>query len=66
MIVEDEDEWSGAYERASLSSENHTVRIAKDLVSAKRLIEATQFAVAFVDVGLDINDDRYVDGLRVL
>lgn len=67
LIVEDEDEWSGAYERAVDSlGENHTVRIAKDLVSAKRLIEATQFAVAFVDVGLDINDDRNVDGLRVM
>jgi ActR/RegA family two-component response regulator len=67
LIVEDEDEWSGAYERAVHAlGENYTVKIAKDLVSAERLIEATKFAVAFVDVGLDINDDRNVDGLRVM
>jgi CheY-like chemotaxis protein len=64
LIVEDEEEWTGIY--ASAVDGNHTVRVAKDLASAERLIAATKFAVAFVDIGLDINDDRNVDGLRVM
>jgi ActR/RegA family two-component response regulator len=67
LIVEDEDEWSGAYMRAvDTLGGHHTVKVAKDLASAERLIKATKFAVAFVDIGLDINDDRNVDGLRVM
>jgi ActR/RegA family two-component response regulator len=67
LIVEDEDEWSGYYERAVRSlDDSYRVKVARDLVSAERLIDATKFAVAFVDIGLDINDDRNVDGLRVM
>ncbi len=67
LIVEDEEEWSGGYERAvDALAGNHTVKIAKDLASARQLVEATKFAVAFIDVGLDINDDRNVDGLGVM
>jgi ActR/RegA family two-component response regulator len=67
LIVEDEDQWRGIYERAVSAQKPHaTVRVAEDLASAERLIEETKFAVAFVDVGLDISDDRNVDGLQVM
>jgi ActR/RegA family two-component response regulator len=67
LIVEDEDEWRGIYERAVSSQKPETtVKMATDLESAERLIDSTKFAVAFVDVGLDISDDQNVDGLRVM
>jgi ActR/RegA family two-component response regulator len=67
LIVEDEDEWRRIYERAVSSQQpGQTVKVARDLTSAKRLIDSTKFAVAFVDVGLDISDDHNVDGLRVM
>lgn len=67
LIVEDDEEWSDAYVRAVDDlDEHHTVSIATNLASAERLIETTRFAVAIVDVGLDINDDRNIDGLRVM
>jgi len=67
LIVEDEEEWSQAYRRAiDAVGGNHTVKIAKDLTAAEDLIGTTKFAVAFVDVGLDVADDRNVDGLSVM
>jgi CheY-like chemotaxis protein len=67
LIVEDEEEWRGVYERAvGALDTGHTVKIATDLASAERLIEAAKFAVAFVDIGLDVNDDHNVDGLQVM
>jgi ActR/RegA family two-component response regulator len=67
LIVEDEDEWRKIYERAVSSQfPGQTVKVAKDLAGAERLIDSTKFAVAFVDVGLDISDDHNVDGLRVM
>lgn len=67
LIVEDEDEWSKIYERVVSSQlRQRTVKVAKDLAGAERLIDSTQFAIAFVDVGLNISDDQNVDGLRVM
>jgi CheY-like chemotaxis protein len=67
LIVEDEKEWQGTYERAvNAQGAGHTVKIAEDLATAEQLIDETKFAVAFVDVGLDVRDDRNVDGLRVM
>lgn len=67
LIVEDEEEWSQAYKRAiDAVGGNHTVKVAKDLTTAEDLIGTTKFAVAFVDVGLDVADDRNVDGLSVM
>jgi DNA-binding NarL/FixJ family response regulator len=67
LIVEDEDQWRGIYERAVSAQKPYgTVGVAKGLAEAERLIEETKFAVAFVDVGLDISDDRNVDGLQVM
>jgi ActR/RegA family two-component response regulator len=67
LVVEDEDQWHGLYQRAAKDyGLESTVRIAKDLATAERLIEALRFSVAFVDIGLDVKDDRNVDGLRVM
>ena len=67
LIVEDEDEWRKIYERiVGFQFPEQTIKIAKDLAGAERLIDSTKFAVAFVDVGLDITDDHNVDGLRVM
>jgi ActR/RegA family two-component response regulator len=67
LIVEDEDEWCGIFQRAIGSPQSgQRVEIAKNFAHAKQLIEATKFAVAFVDVGLNINDDRNIAGLQVM
>lgn len=67
LVVEDEDQWHSLYRRAAGAyGLGETISIAKDLATAERLIEAAKFAVAFVDIGLDITDDRNVDGLRVM
>ena len=67
LIVEDEEEWSEAYKRAVAAiGKNHMIKVAKDFTTAERLIESAKFAVAFVDVGLDVSDDRNVDGLSVM
>lgn len=67
LIVEDEEEWRGIYERAvGAQGSRQTIRVATDLASAERLIDAAKFAVAFVDIGLDVADDGNVDGVRVM
>jgi len=67
LVVEDEDQWHGLYQRAARACGlESTVKIAMDLATAERLIEELRFSVAFVDIGLDISDDRNVDGLRVM
>ena len=67
LIVEDEEEWCGIYMRAVHSYDpGRIVCVAHDLVGAEHLIEETRFAMAFVDIGLDVTDDRNVDGLRVM
>ena len=43
-----------------------TVKVAEDLAEATALIDEMQFAVAFVDIGLDVANDRNIDGLRVM
>jgi CheY-like chemotaxis protein len=67
LIVEDEEEWRGIYARAvGAQGSRQTVKVATDLASAERLIDAAKFAVAFVDIGLDVADDGNVDGVRVM
>jgi CheY-like chemotaxis protein len=44
----------------------YTIKVTPNLVGAEQLIDAAKFAVAFVDVGLDADDDGNVDGLRVM
>lgn len=66
LIVEDEDDWCAIYERTARREGVSTIKVAKTFSEAERLIDAMEFAVAFVDVGLDVSDDRNVDGLRVM
>jgi len=66
LVVEDDPEWYDLYTRAAAREGVRTVRIAKDLTEAKSLINDMQFAVAFVDIGLNVGDDQNVDGMRVM
>lgn len=66
LVVEDDKEWCAAYRRAADREELRGVRIAEDLASARALIDDMQFAVAFVNVGLNVGDDQNVDGLKVM
>lgn len=66
LIVEDEDDWCAIYERTARREGVSTIKVAKTFSEAEALIDAMGFAVAFVDVGLDVSDDRNIDGLRVM
>lgn len=67
LIVEDEDAWAQVYRRTVHGfGEELSVQAAKTYVAAVKLIESMTFAVAFIDIGLDISDDRNVDGIRVM
>jgi ActR/RegA family two-component response regulator len=66
LIVEDEVDWCAIYERAARRHGISTVRIAHDLAGAETLLDEMKFSVAFVDIGLDVYDDRNIDGLRVM
>lgn len=66
LIVEDDPEWCDIYARTAVREGMRTVKVAKDLAHATALIDDMQFAVAFIDIGLDVADDRNIDGLRVM
>jgi CheY-like chemotaxis protein len=66
LIVEDELDWCRIYEDVAVAHGMHTIRAAHDLSGAEALLDTMKFAVAFVDIGLDVNDDRNIDGLRVM
>jgi ActR/RegA family two-component response regulator len=66
LIVEDDDDWSAIYRRAARSEGLTTVRVAKDLSQLDDALREMTFAVALVDIGLDVADDRNVDGLLAL
>lgn len=66
LIVEDEPEWCDIYAQVAEREGLHTVKIAEDLAQAAALVDEIQFAVAFIDIGLDVGDDRNIDGLRVM
>lgn len=66
LIVEDEDDWCAIYERTARREGFGTIKVAKNFTEAERLIDAMTFAVAIIDVGLDVSDDRNIDGLRVM
>jgi ActR/RegA family two-component response regulator len=66
LIVEDDREWCGIYSRAARRQGVRSVQVANDLTDATALIDRMQFAMAFIDIGLDVGDDRNVDGLRVM
>lgn len=66
LIVEDDFEWRGIYARAAARQGVRTVKVANNLADAAALIDEIQFAMAFIDIGLDVGDDRNIDGLRVM
>jgi ActR/RegA family two-component response regulator len=67
LIVEDEADWCRIYERAASSLRlGQSIKVANDLEGAERLIDSTKFAVALLDVGLDVSDDHNLDGLHVM
>lgn len=66
LIVEDDEEWRGNYYRAAEECAGVTIKVADSLATAESLIEAMEFALAFIDIGLNVGDDRNVDGLKVM
>jgi CheY-like chemotaxis protein len=66
LIVEDEPEWCGIYSRAAARQGMPAVQVAETFGQASALIDEMQFAVAVIDIGLDVSDDRNIDGLRVM
>jgi ActR/RegA family two-component response regulator len=66
LIIDDDREWCEAYVRAASSQNFRAIKVANDFATAKSFIDDMQFAVAFVDVGLDARDEDNVDGLRVM
>lgn len=66
LIVEDDPYWCDIYLDIATREGIGTVKVAKDLAEATALIDEMQFAVAFIDIGLDVADDRNIDGLRVM
>lgn len=66
LIVEDEPEWCEIYADVAKREGVHSVKIAEDLAQAAAFVDEIQFAVAFIDIGLDVGDDRNIDGLRVM
>jgi CheY-like chemotaxis protein len=66
LIVEDNTQWCDEYVRAAKREGFRTIKIAKNLPEAEGFIDAMQFAVAFVDIGLNEKEDQNIDGLRVM
>jgi CheY-like chemotaxis protein len=66
LIVDDEHRWRQFYEDEVRLVGVNTVRAAKDLADAVREIESMRFTVALVDVGLEEDNDRNIDGLQVM
>jgi ActR/RegA family two-component response regulator len=66
LVVEDDQEWCENYVRAAKTEGFDSIKIAQNLRQAEALIDQMQFAVAFIDIGLNITDDRNVDGIRVM
>ena len=66
LIVEDDEEWCSAYVRAAVRENFQSIIVANDLGEAESLIDDVRFAVAIVDIGLNVKDDQNVDGIRVL
>lgn len=66
LVAEDDPHWRRIYrEQAEENGFSH-IYLAKTLTEANKLINDVQFAVAFIDIGLDLEDDRNVDGLEVM
>jgi hypothetical protein len=66
LVVEDESEWTGVYRRALLKVGVDRVDLTDTYEAAATAIDALRFGVAIVDIGLAVDDDTNVDGLRVM
>ena len=66
LVVEDDQEWCENYVRAAKREGFDSIKIAQNLRQAEAFIDQMQFAVAFIDIGLNVTDDRNVDGIRVM
>ncbi len=66
LLVEDERSWSEIYERAVRRVGLDNIRVAETFAAAENAIDSMRFALALVDIGLHVDDDRNVDGLRVM
>lgn len=66
LIVEDERDWQEIYLRNSRPLNSGAIRVAANLDEARAAIEEMAFAVAFVDIRLDEEDNENTDGLKVL
>ena len=66
LLVEDEPSWSDIYERMARGAGLTNITVTDNFEDAERAIDAMRFAVALVDIGLRVDDDRNIDGLRVM
>jgi ActR/RegA family two-component response regulator len=66
LVVEDDRSWSPIYERAARRAGLDRVVVTDTYEDAASKIDAMRFAVAVVDIGLRVDDDRNVDGLHVM
>jgi CheY-like chemotaxis protein len=66
LVVEDESSWAELYERAARRVGFDRVAVADTYEDAASAIDAMRFAVAVVDIGLRVDDDRDVGGLQVM
>jgi CheY-like chemotaxis protein len=66
LVVEDENSWSDVYARAVRRVGLDQVVVTDKYEGAASAIDAMRFAVAVVDIGLRVDDDTNIDGLRVM
>jgi CheY-like chemotaxis protein len=66
LVVEDEESWAEVYQRAARRVGLDRVVVTDRYEAAADAIDAMRFAVAVVDIGLSVDDDRNIDGLRVM
>jgi hypothetical protein len=66
LIVEDEADWRANYQRVAKRLGITEMQVAEDLAGAEAILRNRTFAVAIVDVGLDVDDDSNTDGLKVM
>jgi len=66
LIVEDDEDWCGLYQRNVTPVVPGVVEVAQTMDAALEAVRKMAFAVAFVDIHLDTHDDQNTGGLRVL
>jgi ActR/RegA family two-component response regulator len=66
LIVDDDEDWRDIYARAAAAEGFGIVRTAESLPKAIELIDQIRFSFAFIDIGLDVADDRNTDGMQVM